>query len=110
LTRTLSLSPAVYHRIEVASAVPTISLVNAVLKSAIDDGASDIHFERQAKQMLVSSRVDGVTRELISIPKHMQGGGSRRAMHPSRHLPCRMSCPRMLCLDVEAFRLSFAQI
>src|SRR5262249_28143065 len=56
------------------SAAPIINLVNAVLKRAIEDGASDLHFEPQHKQMVVRSRVDGVTRHLLSIPKNMQAG------------------------------------
>jgi type IV pilus assembly protein PilB len=63
---------------EAGSAVPTINLVNSLLKRAIDDGASDVHFEPQAKQMDVRARVDGVTRPLISIPKHMQAGVTSR--------------------------------
>jgi type IV pilus assembly protein PilB len=57
-----------------ASAAPTINLVNALLKRAIEDGASDLHFEPQMKQMVVRARVDGVTRPVLSIPKHMQAG------------------------------------
>jgi type IV pilus assembly protein PilB len=57
---------------ESGSGAPVINLVNAVLKRAIEDGASDIHFEPQAKQVLVRARVDGVTRPMLSIPKHMQ--------------------------------------
>ena len=53
---------------------PIVNLVNAVLRRAIEDGASDIHFEPQAKQMLVRARVDGVMRPVISIPRHMQAG------------------------------------
>jgi type IV pilus assembly protein PilB len=56
------------------SAAPTINLVNAVLKRAIEDGASDVHFEPQHKQMVVRARVDGVTRHLLAIPKNMQAG------------------------------------
>jgi type IV pilus assembly protein PilB len=57
-----------------ASSAPTINLVNALLKRAIEDGASDLHFEPQVKQMIVRARVDGVTRNVLSIPKHMQAG------------------------------------
>ena len=55
-----------------ASSVPIINLVNSVLHRAIDDGASDIHLEPRARELVVRARVDGVTRQLISIPKHMQ--------------------------------------
>ena len=63
---------------DTGAGAPIINLVNAVLKRAIEDGASDVHFEPQVKQMLVRARVDGVTRELLSIPKHMQPGVTSR--------------------------------
>jgi type IV pilus assembly protein PilB len=51
---------------------PAVKLVNQAIVQAIHDRASDIHFEPQERQMLVRVRVDGVTRELASIPKAMQ--------------------------------------
>jgi len=51
---------------------PAISLVNSLIARAIDEGASDLHFEPQAKQMAVRVRVDGVMRKLATIPKSMQ--------------------------------------
>jgi type IV pilus assembly protein PilB len=51
---------------------PAISLVNSLIARAIDEGASDLHFEPQAKQMAVRIRVDGVMRKLATIPKSMQ--------------------------------------
>lgn len=53
-------------------AAPAVSLVNQVLIRAIQDRASDIHFEPQERQMTVRVRIDGVARELASIPKTMQ--------------------------------------
>ena len=57
---------------DMASSAPTINLVNALLKSAVEEGASDIHFEPARTEMVVRIRVDGVMRELATIPKHMQ--------------------------------------
>jgi type II secretory ATPase GspE/PulE/Tfp pilus assembly ATPase PilB-like protein len=53
-------------------AAPAVTLVNQVLTQAIQDRASDVHFEPQERQMTVRVRVDGVARELASIPKTMQ--------------------------------------
>jgi type IV pilus assembly protein PilB len=53
---------------------PTINLVNSLLTNAIDDGASDLHFEPRRNDMLVRARVDGVMRELATVPKRMQAG------------------------------------
>jgi type IV pilus assembly protein PilB len=61
-----------------ATNAPAIKLVNSVISRAIDDGASDIHFEPQAKRLVVRARVDGVMRRLAEIPKPMQGAVTSR--------------------------------
>ena len=43
--------------------------MNALISRAIDEDASDLHFEPQAKQMLVRARVDGVMRRFTTIPE-----------------------------------------
>ena len=43
-----------------------------MLSRAIELGASDIHFTPQRKRLLVRARVDGVMRELATIPKTLQ--------------------------------------
>ena len=50
-------------RAAAATTAPAISLVNSLIARAIDEGASDLHFEPQAKQMTVRVRVDGVMRK-----------------------------------------------
>ena len=42
------------------------------MAQAIEDGASDIHFEPQENEMVVRARIDGVTRQVATIPKPMQ--------------------------------------
>lgn len=59
---------------EVASGAPIVKLVNGVISQAVDDRASDIHFEPQEKEMVVRFRIDGVLHEIMSIPKRMQSG------------------------------------
>jgi type IV pilus assembly protein PilB len=51
---------------------PAIELVNALISRAVDEGASDVHFEPQAKQMVVRARIDGVMRKFTTIPKAQQ--------------------------------------
>jgi type IV pilus assembly protein PilB len=51
---------------------PAVKLVHATLAQAIEDGASDIHFEPQEEDMIVRARIDGVTRPVAEIPKQMQ--------------------------------------
>jgi type IV pilus assembly protein PilB len=51
---------------------PIIRMVNAVLSSAIDMGASDIHIEPSRRSVRVRFRIDGVLREVMPIPKLLQ--------------------------------------
>jgi type IV pilus assembly protein PilB len=51
---------------------PAIQLVNQILTAAIDEGASDVHFEPQEDGLVVRARVDGVTRRVSAIPAEMQ--------------------------------------
>jgi type IV pilus assembly protein PilB len=51
---------------------PAVRLVNSLINRALEEGASDIHFEPQAEELVVRIRVDGVTRRLASIPTGMQ--------------------------------------
>ncbi len=53
---------------------PIIKLVNSVIAQSVDDGASDIHFEPQAKELVIRFRIDGVLHEIMSIPRRMQAG------------------------------------
>jgi len=53
---------------------PAVKMVHATLAQAIEDGASDIHFEPQEEDMIVRARIDGVTRPVALIPKQMQLG------------------------------------
>ena len=57
---------------DLASSTPTINLVNSLLTTALEEGASDLHFEPRRDDMLVRIRVDGVMRELATVPRHMQ--------------------------------------
>jgi type IV pilus assembly protein PilB len=59
-------------RAESTNTAPAIALVNEAIGRALDHGASDIHFEPEAKHLVVRARVDGVTRELTTIPTSMQ--------------------------------------
>jgi type IV pilus assembly protein PilB len=59
---------------EIDDDTPAVKLVHATLAQAIEDGASDIHFEPQEEDMIVRARIDGVTRPVAEIPKQMQLG------------------------------------
>ena len=53
---------------------PIVKLVNSVIAQSVDDAASDIHFEPQAKELAVRFRIDGVLHEIMSVPRRMQNG------------------------------------
>ena len=53
---------------------PIVKLVNSVIAQSVDDSASDIHFEPQAKELVVRFRIDGVLHEVMSVPRRMQSG------------------------------------
>ena len=59
---------------ESADDAPVIKLVNSVVAQAVEDGASDVHFENAGGEMRVRQRVDGVLQETTTIPKRMVAG------------------------------------
>jgi type IV pilus assembly protein PilB len=59
---------------ESAAEAPVIKLVNSIIAQAVEDGASDIHFEPHGKDMRVRFRVDGVLHETTTIPRRMVPG------------------------------------
>src|SRR5436190_9085711 len=59
---------------ESAAEAPVIKLVNSIIAQAVEDGASDIHFEPHGREMRVRFRVDGVLHERTTIPKRMVPG------------------------------------
>ena len=59
---------------ESADDAPTIKLVNSVIAQAVEEGASDVHFEPDGKEMRVRFRIDGVLTETTSIPRRMIPG------------------------------------
>jgi type II secretory ATPase GspE/PulE/Tfp pilus assembly ATPase PilB-like protein len=51
---------------------PIIRLVNHILSAAAKAGASDVHIEPQEAFVQVRQRVDGLLREVLTIPHHLQ--------------------------------------
>lgn len=49
--------------------VPIVRLVNQIIREAIADRASDIHFEPGTKDVTVRYRVDGVLHEVMRLPR-----------------------------------------
>jgi type IV pilus assembly protein PilB len=66
--------PDVIEIRESAEDAPVMKLVNSIIAQAVEEGASDIHFEPEGREMRVRFRVDGVLRESTQIPKRMIAG------------------------------------
>jgi type IV pilus assembly protein PilB len=57
---------------EMVDEAPIVRVVNLIISQAINDKASDIHIEPEAKSVRVRYRVDGVLHDVMSPPKHIQ--------------------------------------
>lgn len=57
-----------------AEEVPTINIVNSILEHAVYEGASDIHIEPTEKEVTVRYRVDGILKQIMTLPKNVQNG------------------------------------
>jgi len=53
-----------------SDATPIVTLVDSVLRSAVDDGSSDIHLEPFGDSIVVRFRLDGVLHEMRQLPKN----------------------------------------
>src|SRR6185437_2627298 len=56
---------------DLANAVPIVRFVNLVLFQAVQDRASDIHFEPFEDEFKIRYRVDGALYEMAPPPKHL---------------------------------------
>lgn len=59
---------------ELAHDLPVIRIVDTLLEYAIFENASDIHIEPTEKEVIVRYRVDGVLRNVMTLPKSIHAG------------------------------------
>lgn len=59
---------------EMAEDLPIVRVVDTLLEYAIFEGASDIHIEPSEKEVVIRYRVDGVLREVMTLPKKVHLG------------------------------------
>ena len=79
---------------------PVVRLVNVVLMSAIQKGASDIHIEPYEKELRVRYRIDGILYNIMAPPMKYPRRDRRRASRS-----CRSSTsPRSGCRRTAASR------
>ncbi|MBN1781606.1 Flp pilus assembly complex ATPase component TadA [bacterium] len=55
-----------------AEEAPVVKMANMVLTQGILEGASDIHINPEEKMVRVRTRVDGVLRDSLKLPKNLQ--------------------------------------
>jgi len=63
---------------EAAASAPAIRHVNKLIRRSLELGASDIHFAPQKAALRVRARVDGVLRDIGTIPKGLQSAVTSR--------------------------------
>jgi len=54
---------------KIAEELPTIRIVDSLIKHAILQRASDIHIEPREKEIMVRYRIDGILRNIMRLPK-----------------------------------------
>ncbi|MFA6215705.1 MAG: ATPase, T2SS/T4P/T4SS family [Patescibacteria group bacterium] len=59
---------------ELAHDLPVIRIVDTLLEYAIFENASDIHIEPTEKEVVVRYRIDGVLRNVMTLPKTIHAG------------------------------------
>ena len=74
-TDSASVGPALEGIEEASRSAPVVQLVDHILRTAVDERASDIHIEERAGDVRVRFRIDGLLQEVLELPP-----GARRAM------------------------------
>jgi type IV pilus assembly protein PilB len=67
-------SPTLEERVELresADDAPTIKLVRSIIAQAVEQGASDVHFDPEPDGFQVRFRIDGVMADAAQVPKRM---------------------------------------
>lgn len=54
------------------SEAPVVTLVNSIIRGAVNDGASDIHLEPQEPEMRVRYRINSILHDVTTIPRHIE--------------------------------------
>ncbi len=58
---------------DAVSSAPTIRLVNSIIERAITERASDIHLEPRETELQIRMRIDGLMRDILTVPRELQG-------------------------------------
>ncbi len=63
---------------QLAEDVPVVRIVDTLLEHAIFENASDIHIEPTENETVVRYRIDGILRDVMTLPKKIQTGAVAR--------------------------------
>lgn len=63
---------------EIVRNIPIIKMLDTVLDYALFQSASDVHIEPTDQQVIIRFRIDGVLRDVMSLPKSIQSGLTAR--------------------------------
>ena len=55
-----------------ANQAPAIRLVNSIIERAVTERASDIHMEPREEEFSVRMRIDGLLRDVLTVPRELQ--------------------------------------
>ncbi len=59
---------------KIAEDLPIVRIVNDLLEYAIFEEASDIHIEPEEKDVIIRYRIDGILKNIMTLPKNTQPG------------------------------------
>jgi len=57
-----------------AEEIPIVKIVDAILRHAILQSASDIHIEPQEKELVIRYRIDGILHDAMTLPSNIASG------------------------------------
>ena len=60
------------------SQAPAIRLVNAIIERAVTERASDIHMEPRETEFSIRMRIDGLLRDILTVPRELQAAVTSR--------------------------------
>lgn len=63
---------------DTANQAPAIRLVNAIIERAVTERASDIHIEPRETEVSVRMRIDGLLRDILTVPRELQAAVTSR--------------------------------
>ena len=61
-----------------ANQAPAIRLVNAIIERAVTERASDIHMEPREGEFSIRMRIDGLLRDILTVPRELQAAVTSR--------------------------------